>query len=953
MILLAATTVAAQDAIFPIEGSEHTYYVENHSGNGYNWEVVTNTNPYTPANNADYELVGSTDQNMVSIRWKEAGNYLIIVTESDFNGCTNRKALAISVSGVNLTAQFTTTSQSACFGDLSDGLQLPLAFKDQDEAAFAPNQFPITLNYSIDGVAQAAQSITYADQFLSINSSQLSGDGSVDQAYSVEITGATDALKQPIQSLAGQNIYTLNTQAMPMIDFAKSQVYVSDENSDGFSVNGEADFSYSWSLEDPNGTPTALASHSSESGALTFAESGTYYLTVTANATNGCANQATLVIEVSLDEDEETEPEPSSNFLFAVNDYSQGWKDEEIRGNVLTNDLVDLKNCVLKLVSQPSADFGRLTNFKKNGDFSFVPSGGFVGDVVFEYQICQETEDGATECSSAQVVVQVLETNLSAALPVAIDKFYVLSKNASISGNFITQDYELEKAASLVSKVTSTGLSGQFNSSNDGSFSYQPPADFSGFESFSYQLCNDGGCDWGTVTFYVIDPDENTDGLFAADNGHYNAGVLSGSLPSNCRLDGSPTCDYSLVSGPQFGTAEVSIDGQFVYTPNPGQTGYFTDHFTYQIESPEESSKATIYVCSHIDEPTLIVRNLYTTGACMPVQLDASRSSGVAPLQFSWSGAEFLDDANSATPNFMPGESSQYTLTMTDALGNTDSRTVTVEVAPEPEIVTSNMVFVDNTSQSVMLDASESVGSNLSYRWTSGNTGVIVSGQETATPEVLGVGKYYLSITDEYGCMAQDSVVVGIWVQAVDDEATVLENAYVSINVLRNDLPVGELDPTSVSIVVPANNGTAEARDDSTIVYTPYTDFLGEDSFVYQVCNFSNHCDEATVLVMVSEEALFIPNAFTPNGDGYNDHFTIKGLKKYSNVHLKIFNRWGNLVFESDNYGDYNGGKGCWDGVANRGVRVGHDLVAGGTYFYILDLGKGTEKLSGFIYIDR
>ena len=170
-----------------------------------------------------------------------------------------------------------------------------------------------------------------------------------------------------------------------------------------------------------------------------------------------------------------------------------------------------------------------------------------------------------------------------------------------------------------------------------------------------------------------------------------------------------------------------------------------------------------------------------------------------------------------------------------------------------------------------------------------------------------------------------------------------------SINVLRNDIPQGDLNPESVSIVIPPANGVAEVRSDSTIVYTPDQEFVGQDNFVYQVCTYQNRCDEANVLVVVSEEALFIPNAFTPNGDGFNDYFEIKGLRKYDNVDLKIYNRWGNLIYQANHYGQ----NGWWDGVANVGVRLGNGPVAAGTYFYSLNLGKGQQRLSGFVYIER
>ncbi|PIQ16733.1 MAG: hypothetical protein COW67_01300 [Flavobacteriales bacterium CG18_big_fil_WC_8_21_14_2_50_32_9] len=76
---------------------------------------------------------------------------------------------------------------------------------------------------------------------------------------------------------------------------------------------------------------------------------------------------------------------------------------------------------------------------------------------------------------------------------------------------------------------------------------------------------------------------------------------------------------------------------------------------------------------------------------------------------------------------------------------------------------------------------------------------------------------------------------------------------------------------------------------------------------------------------------IFIPNVFTPNGDGQNDEFLIhlKGLKI---INLEIYNRWGLKLFETS---DISQG---WDGRTNSGSEV-----SDGTYFYILNY-KNNDK---------
>lgn len=944
-IILAVTKVAAQDAISPILGQEYNYSVEEHTGSSYHWEVMTATLPYVDADASAFVVVGPSDQNQINIKWNTAGLYLLVVTETDFTGCTNKKALAVQVSTSNSFVQFQATEGSVCYGDLAAGVSLPLSFYNQENGALDASRYPITLNYTINGVSQTAQAITYADQQLDIDPTLLFGDGSSDQVYTIEITGATDAQNTVIQRQTGSDSYQLTVLIQPQISFLKAALSLQKGDIRSFSVTSSSEFILNWHLIYPDGTDETLASTGELTDNIQFLLEGVYELRVRAKAANGCYSEwQTMSITVN------STSSTVFDLTLAVSDVSMGWKNQAVDGNVLTNDIFGAGIKVLTVISQPDGSTGKLTKFDTTtGEYTFVPAVGYTGEASFEYRLCETLGDGTERCSESHVTIQILNTDVEAASPVAVDKYFAVASNGSITDNFVEGDFSLNGETLDISSVNTPSLEGGFTNTNSGDFSYSPLADFGGSESFNYKLCGSSGCDWSTVTLYIWNENFKAPDLLAGDVLFYNTGILKAVLPANRRLDGAQDYTCSLVEGPLHGTVTINEDGTFEYKPNPGETDYFTDQFQYKISNSDGEAKATVYISSYIESPQIIVQNQFTTGACLPVELDASKSTGVEPLSFSWTPTDFLNDVNSPNPVFTPGESTDYTLTLTDALGNTNTRIVSILADPMPDVVTSNLVFVNNSSESIMLDASESTGAGLSYNWESSGSGVIVSGQNTATPEVKGTGRYYLTVTDRNGCMDRDSVVVGIWIQAVDDQAEALVNNYVAINVLRNDIPQGGIDPTSVSIVVPPSNGLVEVQADSMIVYTPDQDYIGEDEFIYQVCDYSKRCDEATVLVMVSAEALFIPNAFTPNGDGYNDRFEIKGLAKYDHVEIKIFNRWGNLVYGSEDYGV----NGFWDGVANRGARIGKGQVASGVYFYSLNLGKGEKQLSGFIYIDR
>lgn len=78
---------------------------------------------------------------------------------------------------------------------------------------------------------------------------------------------------------------------------------------------------------------------------------------------------------------------------------------------------------------------------------------------------------------------------------------------------------------------------------------------------------------------------------------------------------------------------------------------------------------------------------------------------------------------------------------------------------------------------------------------------------------------------------------------------------------------------------------------------------------------------------------IIVPNIVTPNGDGVNEYFKIKGLENYPGSTIKIFNRWGNVVYSSDDYRN--------DWKAN---------VNDGTYFYVLNISDG-RTYNGFLSV--
>jgi gliding motility-associated-like protein len=178
------------------------------------------------------------------------------------------------------------------------------------------------------------------------------------------------------------------------------------------------------------------------------------------------------------------------------------------------------------------------------------------------------------------------------------------------------------------------------------------------------------------------------------------------------------------------------------------------------------------------------------------------------------------------------------------------------------------------------------------------------------------------------------------------------------------------------------HQGTLIQNANGTITYRPDEGFIGTVQFIYEICDSGNPtalCAQATVTINVLFDPnctppppppilvvgceLLIPNGFSPNNDNINDYFEIvlqlsEGEKTfvedYQNAKMYIYNRWGNLLYEKNNYGNtdvWGNTDAWWDGYSQNSMTVGGDKLPGGTYVYVLILDDGTV-LKGTVFVN-
>lgn len=137
------------------------------------------------------------------------------------------------------------------------------------------------------------------------------------------------------------------------------------------------------------------------------------------------------------------------------------------------------------------------------------------------------------------------------------------------------------------------------------------------------------------------------------------------------------------------------------------------------------------------------------------------------------------------------------------------------------------------------------------------------------------------------------------------------------------------------------------AQLDLTVEVLDVEDYLNTASLAFVDQLDTNNANDAAE-AFVQPTCLVVYNEFSPNGDGVNEFFTIDCISRYPGNVLQVYNRWGNIVYEKRSYNN------DWDGTPNgRAIVQKEDQLPVGTYYYVLDLGDGSEPRTDWLYINR
>ncbi|CAN5125677.1 hypothetical protein BH09BAC5_BH09BAC5_09420 [soil metagenome] len=337
---------------------------------------------------------------------------------------------------------------------------------------------------------------------------------------------------------------------------------------------------------------------------------------------------------------------------------------------------------------------------------------------------------------------------------------------------------------------------------------------------------------------------------------------------------------------------------QYSWTSNP--VG-FTSTQSQVLVSPVVTTTYYVSVsngmCSSVDSVIITINSPFTvtisgpstTCSGQPVTLIATGGA-----QYNWSSNPIGFSSMSDTVQVTPTVNTVYYVSGT--IGQcTSIDSFNISIAPAP-VININSPSAVCTGASVTLNAS----GGQTYLWNTGGT------TSTLTVNPTSTTTYSVTVTSSSNCSAIDSVTV----QVVQPPVASIFG--------------GTATCTGMATTLSASGGSSYLW--STGASTSSIQVAPTLTSTYTVIVSNGICsDSASVRVEILDEesTLYIPNVFTPNGDGINEMFSV-GASGINNFQGMIYNRWGELLFT---WNDFSSG---WDGTYKG------NLVSEGVYVYLI-----------------
>jgi gliding motility-associated-like protein len=283
--------------------------------------------------------------------------------------------------------------------------------------------------------------------------------------------------------------------------------------------------------------------------------------------------------------------------------------------------------------------------------------------------------------------------------------------------------------------------------------------------------------------------------------------------------------------------------------------------------------------------------------------------------------------------------------------------TATINTPPSAPTVTGNSSCGGG---SVVLTASG--GTTGQYRWYTVATGGSPVANETnstyTTPALSATTTYYVAINNGScestrasvtatiggtGCSSNHSPVINTTPASTEIGGIIEIDLEDLISDQDNNLDLGTLSV----ITQPASGARATIQNSTLIIDYTGIAFSGTESVTIGVCDAFSACTQQTFAIEVGG-SIEVFNAVSPGRDGKNDVLFIENIDQLDETrrnHVSIFNRWGDLVWEGDNYNNTT--------VAFSGKSKNDGDLPSGTYFYKIEFTGSRKAQTGYLSLKR
>lgn len=379
------------------------------------------------------------------------------------------------------------------------------------------------------------------------------------------------------------------------------------------------------------------------------------------------------------------------------------------------------------------------------------------------------------------------------------------------------------------------------------------------------------------------------------------------------------TAPYTYSWSPYIGLNDDS-------TANPIAGPSMTTTFTLNVVDSKGCADNDVVTVFVVDNPVAAagVDKDICIGESIDIGARPAASNGTAPYQYVWTPKSSLDSDVAENPIASPTVTTEYVLTVYDANNcmDRDSMVVTVNPLPQPTITNIQDHYCIYDSMFILQGSPK--GGVFEGNGISGSVFI---------PAAAGVGQHEIkyTYTDANGCTNSVSYIVEVHpepiIYAGDDQTIYLgESTVMTATSQGNYIYVWSPD-TYLSNSAVLNPEVVEPLETTTYLLTATDDFGCVNE------------DEVTIFVD-NNTPLNPPNVFSPNGDQFNETWVIPTIDFFPDNNVKVYNRWGKLVYEQDNYSNGQ----AWDG---------QDLPEG-TYFYVITLNvQGNNVHRGSVTIIR